>query len=320
VLIMRGEVPDGMYIGITSPIVIGHPTVRAPWEHDAGIAELARIAETADRLGYHHLTCSEHVAVPAHVAEERGGVYWDPLATFGYLAARTSRIRLNTRVLVLGYHHPLEIAKRYGTLDTVSAGRLVLGFGVGSLREEFELLDAPFADRGVRADEALAALRACMSDTRPEFHGKYYDFADVHVEPAAVQQRVPFWIGGRTARSLRRAVELGDGWLPFGISLDETEALLRKAPLPDGFEVVLSTGKPLDPLGARDSTLRALEGRRRVGATIVSATFASTSADHYCAQLEALHGLAAEIGATFGTQMPPTPNSRPDIDESAETV
>src|SRR5690606_8600908 len=131
-------------------------------------------------------------------------------ATFGYLAARTSRIRLNTRVLVLGYHHPLEIAKRYGTLDTVSAGRLVLGFGVGSLREEFELLDAPFTDRGVRADEALAALRACMSDTRPEFHGTYYDVADVHVEPSAVQQRVPFWIGGRTARSLRRAVELGD--------------------------------------------------------------------------------------------------------------
>ncbi|MEE2032289.1 LLM class F420-dependent oxidoreductase [Rhodococcus chondri] len=304
-----------MYIGITSPVVIGHPAVRAPWEQDAGIDELARIAETADRLGYHHVTCSEHVAVPAHVAEERGGIYWDPLATFGYLAARTSRIRLNTRVLVLGYHHPLEIAKRYGTLDTVSGGRLVLGLGVGSLREEFELLGAPFTDRGARADEALAALRVCMSTTRPEFHGTYYDFADVHVAPSAVQERVPFWIGGRTARSLRRAVTLGDGWLPFGLTLDETESLLQKAPLPEGFEVVLSTGRPLDPLGTPESTLRDLERRRRAGATIVSATFAATSADHYREQLEALHELGSEIGVSFD---PPPP--RPFLDESAETV
>ncbi|OAP25318.1 MULTISPECIES: LLM class flavin-dependent oxidoreductase [Amycolatopsis] len=70
-------------------------------------------------------------------------MYWDPFATFGFLAACTSRIRLVTQVLVLGYHHPLEIAKRYGTLDAVSGGRLVLGPGAGSLREEFDLLGAP---------------------------------------------------------------------------------------------------------------------------------------------------------------------------------
>ncbi len=306
--VLADEVFERMYLGITSPIVIDHPDTRAPWEHGAGIDELARIAETADRLGYHHLTCSEHIAVPNDVAVERGGVYWDPLATLGFLAARTHRIRLATRVLVLGYHHPLEIAKRYGTLDAVSGGRLVLGLGVGSLEEEFDLIGAPFTDRGARADEALAALRVSLSTPQPEFHGTFYDYADLRVEPHAVQARVPLWIGGRTPRSLRRATTLGDGWIPFGIALDRLSEMLRRASVPDGFDVVLATARPLDPLGDRDGTLRSLTRRRDAGATIVGVALTSVDAAHYCDQLEALHEIAPEIGAVFE---PSRPQSRP---------
>jgi probable F420-dependent oxidoreductase len=288
-----------MHIGIAPPIVIAHPSVRADWEAGAGIAELTAIARTADRLGYHHLTCSEHVAVPTDVAVERGGTYWDPLATLGFLAAHTGGIRLATQVLVLGYHHPLEIAKRYGTLDVVSGGRLVLGLGVGSLREEFDLLGAHFDDRGARADDALAALRASLSQSRPEYHGRFFDFDGVVVEPHAVQPRVPLWIGGRTLRSLRRAATLGDGWVPFGLSLDELCALLGKVDLPDSFEVVLSAGAPLDPIGSRDAVARTLERRRDAGTTVVSATLASTSADHYCEQLDALRQLGDQLGLSF---------------------
>ena len=144
-------------LGITTPVVSMLPGAHADWEVDGSIDEVATIATTADRLGYHHLTCSEHVVVPTEVAKVRGGRYWDPLATFGYLAAVTTRIRLATNVLVLGYHHPLEIAKRYGTLDQVAGGRVILGLGVGSLQEEFELLGVPFDDRGRRGDDALAA-------------------------------------------------------------------------------------------------------------------------------------------------------------------
>ncbi|WP_068155384.1 LLM class F420-dependent oxidoreductase [Rhodococcus phenolicus] len=303
-----------MYIGVTSPVVIDHPDSRVEWERHAGIDELARVAEAADRLGYHHVTCSEHVAVPSRIAAERGGVYWDPLATFGYLAARTHRIRLNTRVLVLGYHHPLEIAKRYGTLDAISGGRLVLGLGVGSLEEEFALLGASFADRGARADEALLALRAGLSNPNPEFHGTFYDYADVEVRPHAVQPRVPFWIGGRTARSLRRAVTLGDGWLPFGLTVQQIDEMLRRVDLPAGFDVVLDAGRLLDPLGDRDAALRALDRRRAIGATVVSAGIVSTGADHYCDQLSALHEYAGEAGVTFESSPPKTPS---DIDESS---
>lgn len=282
-----------MRIGINTPVVTRFPGSHSPWETNAGIEEIARIAVTADCLGFHHLTCSEHVAVPAAVAEARGGAYWDPLATLGYLAARTDRIRLATQVLVLGYHHPLEIAKRYGTLDTVSAGRLVLGLGVGSLREEFDLLGAPFDDRGARADDALLALRAALSERRPSYRGPYYEFSDMIVDPHALQPKVPLWIGGRSARSLRRACELGDGWVPFGLSFDELRTLLSRRRLSDGFEVVLSTGR-LDPLRNPTAAREELDRAVRAGATIVSVGVAATSAAHYCEQLAALADIRAD--------------------------
>ncbi|MGN0063453.1 MAG: LLM class F420-dependent oxidoreductase [Nocardioides sp.] len=281
-----------MRLGLTSPVVTLLPGVHSEWESTAGIEDLATIAEAADRLGFDHLTCSEHVAVPTEVAANRGGTYWDPLATLGFLAARTRRIRLATQVLVLGYHHPLEIAKRYGTLDTVSGGRLVLGLGVGSLEEEFDLLGATFAGRGAIADEALLALRAGLASTTPEHHGEHFDFSDLVVAPNAVQDAVPFWIGGRTPRSLRRAVELGTGWVPFGLGADALAEMLAKVDLPEDFEVVLGPGRPVDPTGDRDRCLRALTRLTEAGATVVNVNVQATSAAHYVEQLEAL----AELG------------------------
>ncbi|HET9501092.1 MAG TPA: LLM class F420-dependent oxidoreductase [Marmoricola sp.] len=281
-----------MRIGLNSPVVTANPGVHDAWEEHAGIIELARIAEAADRLGFHHLTCSEHVAVPTGLAAERGATYWDPLATFGYLAARTSRIRLATQVLVLGYHHPLEIAKRYGTLDVVSGGRLVLGLGVGSLQAEFDLLGAAWEGRGARADDALQALRAALGRREPSYDGSHFAFDDLVVQPHAVQQRVPLWIGGYTPRSLRRAVELGDGWMPFGLPADKLAGMLGEQDLPDGFEVVLSPGRPLDPTGDPDKTGERLERLRDAGATLVGASISARDAAHYVEQLEALAEVA----------------------------
>lgn len=277
-----------MRVGITSPVVTALPGFHSDWERSAGIEDLARIAEAADRLGFDHLTCSEHVAVPVEIAEQRGGTYWDPLATLSFLAARTSRIRLVTQVLVLGYHHPLEIAKRFGTLDLLSGGRLVLGLGVGSVEAEFDLLGAPFAGRGAVADDALGALRASMGRRLPSYDGPHFRFSGLVVEPHAAQSRVPFWIGGYTPRSLRRAREHGDGWVPFGLPHDRLRAMLDATPLPDDFEVVLGAGRPLDPIGEPDRTRRAIERTRDAGATLVNVHITAASADHYVEQLEAL--------------------------------
>ncbi|MBW5253964.1 TIGR03619 family F420-dependent LLM class oxidoreductase [Streptomyces sp. P01-B04] len=288
-----------MRLGINSPVVTAVPGVHSPWERAAGIEELGAVAETADRLGFDHLTCSEHVAVPVDIAGQRGGTYWDPLSVFGYLAARTDRIRFATQVLVLGYHHPLEIAKRYGTLDRVCGGRVVLGLGVGSLEEEFQLLGAAFEGRGAIADDALAALRASLSRREPAYHGEHFDYEGLVVEPHAVQDRVPLWIGGRTPRSLRRAVAYGDGWVPFGLPLERLGEMVGAASLPDGFEVVLSAGRPLDPSGDPDGASEALRKVSAAGATLVSASLTAGSASHYAEQLEAL---AAIAGLTAGAE------------------
>ena len=281
-----------MRLGIVTPIVTRLPGAHARWEVNAGIAEVERVVVEAERLGYDFCTCSEHVAVPADVAEVRGATYWDPLATFGYLAARTSAIRLATFVLVLGYHHPLAIAKRYGTLDAISGGRLVLGVGVGSLEEEFVLLGAEFEDRGAMADDSMRALRASLSLSEPEYDGDYFTYGGFVVEPCAVQARVPLWVGGRTARSLRRAIELGDGWAPFGLHTAEIGDLLTRAGAPEGFDVIVQCDHPLDPVGEPGRVAEQLARYQTVGATALAARFVHHSPDHYCEQLAALAALA----------------------------
>ena len=224
--------------------------------------------------------------MPPADAEVRGGTYWDPLATLGYLAARTERIRLATYVLVLGYHHPLAIAKRYGTLDRVSGGRLVLGVGRRHARSRVRAARRRRShDRGERADDALRALRAVVGPARGRARrGRWI------VEPHAANPETPFWIGGRTRRSLRRAVELGDGWAPFWLNVGRGGRVARRASTsPPGFEVVGQPGAARGPdrRSGRASTSSWTAGRD-AGATVVDLHVVHHSLDHYLEQLEAL--------------------------------
>jgi probable F420-dependent oxidoreductase len=282
-------------LGIATPVVTNVAGAALTWERDATIEDIGRVAETADRLGYHHLTCSEHIGMPASEAGRRGARYWDPLATLGYISARTEQIRLATMTLVLGYHHPLAIVKRYGTLDHVSKGRVILGVGVGSLREEFDLLGAPFDDRGARGDDALRALRAALPTNEPAYEGAFYSFSGLTVDPCALQAHMPIWVGGRTQRSLRRALTLADGWCPFGVSIDTAAQWLKARDVPAGFEVVLPPEKPLDPVEKPEATQAVLEAMAVAGTTTVFAHFIHHSLEHYLEQVHALaelHGLS----------------------------
>ena len=281
-----------MRLSVETPVVTmqpGHPE----WEATGTIDDVARIAEVADQLGYDHLTCCEHIAVPGYQAGRRGVRYWDPLATLGYLAARTRSIRLATNVLVLGYHHPLELAKQYGTLDVVSNGRVILGVGVGTLKEEFDLLEAPFEDRGARGNDAIRALRAALSKREPTYRGEYYSFGDLVVEPCAVQEKLPIWVGGRTLRSLRRAVDLADGWCPFGITVEQAQEWLGRVNIPAGFEVVLRPDDLFDPIAKPQVTADALGQLAAVGTTIAVAQVVHQSLEHYLEQLDALTAINA---------------------------
>ncbi len=287
-----------MKLGIVTPGLTLLPRAHAEWEETATFADIVGVVQEAERLGYHHCTCSEHVGVPVEVAKVRGGRYYDPLATFGALGALTTSIRFEAHVLVLGYHHPLAIAKRYGTLDVVTGGRVILGVGVGSLQEEFELLGAAFDDRGARADDAMRALRVSLSQLEPEYHGEYYDYEGFLVEPCAAQEHVPLWVGGRTYRSLRRAVELGDGWAPFGLRTAELAGMLVKAGETEAWnareqpiDVIVQNEHPLDPVAEPERVGEQLARFVEIGATGVNVRFVHHSPAHYREQLAALASL-----------------------------
>jgi probable F420-dependent oxidoreductase len=298
-----------MRFGLTTPVVTLTARSHDPWEVAAGPAELKQVAIAADRLGYHHLTCSEHVGIPPDVVATRGGRYYDPLATLGYLAAFTERIRLATHVIVLPYHHPLEIAKRYGTLDVMSGGRLILGVGVGSLEPEFALLGADFAGRGPVYEDALRALRAVLSRREPTYVGTHFRIGGFVVDPCAVQQPVPIWLGGRSKRSLRRALAFGDGWDPFYLTIDELGALLAEArewPLwreraakAPPFELVFSPDEICDVATAagREAMIAQLRRYAAIGTTILTLRFRSSSLAHYLEQLEIF---MREVAPTVG--------------------
>jgi probable F420-dependent oxidoreductase len=286
-----------MQLGIVTPVFTRVPGTHSSWESGAGIEEAARIAAKADELGYHHVTCSEHIGIPTEVAKVRGFTYWDPLATFGYLSAVTSQLRFVTFVVVLAYHHPMELVKRYGTLDRVSGGRLILGVGVGSLKEEFDLIGAPFENRGARGDDAIRALKASFGKEMPEYHGAYYDYAGFVVEPRSIQTDMPIWIGGRTYRSLRRAIELGDGWAPFGLPVREMAAMLERARGTDEWEArttpieIALQSSILDPIGDPDGTRGRLEHMQEIGTTVVETRVKNDSLEECLDQLTALREL-----------------------------
>ncbi|HEX4863117.1 MAG TPA: TIGR03619 family F420-dependent LLM class oxidoreductase [Acidimicrobiales bacterium] len=289
---MQIETPSGnLKLGIHTPIVIQTPGGHARWEEPAGAEELRRVVVTADRLGYHHLTCSEHIAVPDAQRKWRGVVYWDPVAFLGWAAALTTEILLATNVVVLGYDHPVELLKRYATIDQLSGGRVILGVGVGTLQEEFALLGADFEDRGPRADEELDAILAGWGRSDVRYQGDYFSYDQLIVEPHSPRKEPRIWVGGSTRRSLRRALTVGHGWTPFGLPPDRILEMLASSDLPPGFDVILPSG-PLDPKGSPDQTAGMLGELARCGATGAHAAFVHHSLDDYLEQLEALAEMA----------------------------
>ena len=117
---------------------------------------------------------------------------------------------------------------------------------------------------------------------------EFYSFGGLTVDPCALQPHMPIWVGGRTKRSLRRALTLADGWCPFGVSIDTAAEWLKTRDIPSGFEVVLPADEPLDPVGKREATKETLETMAAAGTTIVSARFIHHSLERYLEQIHAL--------------------------------
>ena len=194
---------------------------------------LVDLAGRAEALGVDSVWVHDHVFNVRHVLERIGGrPYYEPLTLLSFVAARTSRVRLGTSVLVLPYHHPVRLAKTAATLDVLSGGRLVLGVGVGAIEQEMQAMGTPFKERGAFTDEAIAVMRALWTEERPSFDGRYSQFAGMPFSPKPVQKPfIPLVIGGVSRAAIRRAARLGDGWQPLGLTpeaLEQGMALLRE--------------------------------------------------------------------------------------------
>jgi probable F420-dependent oxidoreductase len=152
----------------------------------------------------------------------------DPLLALSFAAACTRRITLATGILLLPEHSPLLVAKQAATLDLLSGGRFSLGVGIGWSADEFAALGVPFARRGARTAEYIAAIRQVWADDVASFRGEFACFESVRVNPKPVRDRtLPVIIGGTTDAALGRVAEYGDGWYGFNLPAAEVPDRLR---------------------------------------------------------------------------------------------
>lgn len=227
-----------------------------------GAAEVARHAEQA---GFESLWTVEHVVVPAGYEStypyNRSGRMAggddvpipDPLIWLAYVAACTERLKLATGMLILPQRSPLITAKELATLDVLSGGRVVLGVGIGWLREEFEAIGVDFETRGRRAVEGIEAMRVLWAEDEPSYEGQFVRFHDARMWPKPVARRIPVVLGGHGEVAARRAGRIADGFFPGRSRPEEVRGLLdvmRRAAEeagrdPDSIELTL--GAPPDP-------------------------------------------------------------------------
>lgn len=185
----------------------------------------------AEESGFDALFVNDHVIVDDSPRSAPWRNVYDPLMTLAYVAARTSRIRLGTSVLIMPYRNPVVTAKMVATLDQLSEGRAIVGIGAGWNEAEYAALGVPHGERGARTNEYLRLWKACWEPDPVTFHGRFFSFDNMHVSPKPVQQpHPPIWVGGSGQPSLRRAARFADVWQPTPTALPDligNQAYLR---------------------------------------------------------------------------------------------
>ncbi len=176
---------------------------------------IVQTAVKAEELGFDALFVNDHVIVDDSPRSESWRNVYDPMMVLSYVAACTSRVLLGTSVLIMPYRNPIVTAKMIATLDQMSGGRAVAGVGSGWNEAEYNALDVPFHQRGARTSEYLRIWQACWAPGATTFHGRFFSFNNMHVNPKPLQQpHPPLWIGGSSEASLRRPAHFGQVWQP----------------------------------------------------------------------------------------------------------
>jgi probable F420-dependent oxidoreductase len=238
------------------------------FNHHTSPAFISDAAQAVEAAGFHSVWVPEHVvffpdyvsrypyAADGRIPGDPEGVL-EPFVALTWIAAATRRIRLGTGICLVPQRQPVYTAKQVADLDYLSGGRVDFGVGIGWLREEFELLEMPFAGRGPRTLTYLEVMQALWAPGVSSYAGGDYELPDCLMNPKPVQQpHPPVYFGGESDAALRRVVSHGQGWYGFNLSpADVTQRLARLAELADAegrsladIDVFVgSSGQPVSP-------------------------------------------------------------------------
>jgi len=293
-----------------------------------------RLGQAADEYQFDSIWVTDHIVIPKATGSkypysadgnmdlEAAAHYLEPLTVMSFLAGVTERPAIGTSVLVMPYRNPILTAKMVATLDVMSRGRVILGVGVGWMREEFEALGVTtYEQRGAVTDEYIRILRALWTEEWPSFAGRFYSFEAVRCFPKPLQKpHPPVWIGGHTKAAIRRAARLGDGWHPIGLrppvglqpeEFERAAAELRaqaKEAGRDPWSITLSlrapirfadgaaSGSRMPFIGSSDQIIEDIRTYQRLGVRHLIFDFGGASAEAIVAQL---HRFAEEVKPAF---------------------
>ena len=173
-------------------------------------ATIVEVAQRAEEWGLDSFWLSDHLLAPSPEL--------DVIATLSLLASHTTRIKLGPSVFLLNLRHPLVAAKSFATLDYLSHGRMVMAVGTGANLADYAACGIPTEGRGRRLDEGITILRKIWTEPQCSFHGKFFDFENVTIEPRPAPRShndsgtIDIWVGGRSDAALRRTARYADGY------------------------------------------------------------------------------------------------------------
>jgi probable F420-dependent oxidoreductase len=215
---------------------------------DANLEGLIAAVELAEQHAFSDVWTTDHLLVDHASAEEYGRTY-EAVTTLAWAAARSREIRLGASVIVAPMRNAVVIAKELATIDALSGGRVIAGFGVGWNAAEFANVGVAelFHSRGAFTEEAIAVCRHLWSGSRAPFRGRFHHFEDFVFGPLPDQgASLPIWLGARDERALRRVGRIGDA---YHASATAPAAYAPRIPIiRDAAE---AAGRPMPRLSAR---------------------------------------------------------------------
>lgn len=209
---------------------------------------MIEVSQAAEAAGYESVWTGEHIVLPDPQAPPSPAapetVMVDSAVALAWIGARTSTIRLGTGIIIMPQRQPAVLAKSLASLDNLTGGRLMFGYGVGYLEPEMTACSAPMAGRGERSDEYLLAMRTLWSGDAVSFAGEHVRFSGVTANPKPAQSHVHTVVGGHSGRAARRAVGLAHGWYGFMRDPETTKQdLARLAEAADAVERPAELGR-----------------------------------------------------------------------------